>query len=406
MKVKKKLNKTFVDSLPYPEKGQVFYWDADLQGFGMYIGTQSKTWFVEKRVTSKTARITLGKYPSLNAEQARRSAIKALNSMANGINPILEKREQKIKSVTLDEVFASFLSDRPLKPKTIEDYKGIMKNIYPDWQRMPIVEITKDMVQSRHKKIGEERGEAYANLGGRTLRSVLNYAIANYELAKGASILTDNPFSRLSNTKAWFRVDRRTGHLKPHQLKGWFDAVLAIDNDTIKDYLIFILLTGTRKNEAAKLQWGDIDLIDRSYNLRDPKNKNPVQLPLSDYLLTMLTRRKANSTSDFVFPGKNKLGYIGDIRAQVEKVIGHTSVTFILHDLRRTFLTTAESLDIPYFSLKALVNHKSGDDVTSGYVQINVERLRKPMQAITDFILKAGYIKEQKVHPINQKVIA
>ncbi|MGZ4995230.1 MAG: hypothetical protein ACXV79_13835 [Methylobacter sp.] len=64
-----------------------------------------------------------------------------------------------------------------------------------------------------------------------------------------------------------------------------------------------------------------------------------------------------------------------------------------MHDLRRSFVTIAESLDISAYSVKSLVNHKQGDDVTSGYIQMNVERLRKPMQTITDFILKSAGIK-------------
>lgn len=63
------------------------------------------------------------------------------------------------------------------------------------------------------------------------------------------------------------------------------------------------------------------------------------------------------------------------------------------HDLRRTFITIAESIDIPAYTLKALVNHHVGTDVTQGYLQINVERLRAPMQQITDFILKAAGVQ-------------
>ena len=56
--------------------------------------------------------------------------------------------------------------------------------------------------------------------------------------------------------------------------------------------------------------------------------------------------------------------------------------------LRRTFITIAESLDIPVYALKKLPNHKTSSDVTAGYVVIDIERLRKPMQMITDYILK------------------
>lgn len=63
---------------------------------------------------------------------------------------------------------------------------------------------------------------------------------------------------------------------------------------------------------------------------------------------------------------------------------------FTLHDLRRPFITIAESLDIPSYALKRLVNHKMANDVTAGYIVAGVERLRQPMQNITDYILKCA----------------
>ena len=392
-----KLTKTVVSGLAFAEKGQVFYWDDELPAFGLYIGTKSKTWCVQQRIGNKTKRVMLGKYPTMTAEQARNAAKKGIGELAAGIDTVQVKREQNIKAVTLGEVFTAFLDVRQLKPKTVRDYTGVMNNIYPDWQKLPITEITRDAVERRHKKIGEERGEAYANLGGRTLRSVLNYASAKYETGKGLSILPENPVKRISQTRSWYKVERRTGHLKPHQLQVWFDAVLSIDNPTIKDYLIFVMLTGCRKDESAKLQWTDIDLADNSYILRDPKNGRPMHLPLSDYLAAMLAMRKAKSNSIFVFPGTGIRGYLVEPKRQLAKIVEKTDTPFSMHDLRRTFITIAESLDLPAFSVKALINHKSGDDVTSGYIQLNVERLRKPMQTITDFILKSAGIKASNI---------
>ncbi|WP_031437030.1 tyrosine-type recombinase/integrase [Methylobacter tundripaludum] len=388
-----KLIKSVVDKLDFTEKGQVFYWDDELPGFGMYIGTKSKTWCVQQRIGNKTKRVVLGKYPTMTAKKARDDAKEAIGKLAAGTDIVQEEREKNIKAVTLGEVFTTFLDARQLKPKTVMDYTGVMNNIYPDWQKLPITDITRDAVERRHKKIGVERGEAYANLGARTLRSVLNYASAKYETGKGLSILPENPVKRISQTRSWYKVERRTGHLKHHQLATWFDAVLNIDNDTIRDYLIFVLLTGTRKDESAKLQWTDIDLVDNSYILRDPKNGRPMQLPLSDYLANMLTTRKASSNSAFVFPGDGVRGYLVEPKRQIAKIVDKTGLPFAMHDLRRSFVTIAESLDISSFAVKALVNHKSGDDVTSGYIQLNVERLRKPMQTITDFILKSAGIK-------------
>ena len=55
-----------------------------------------------------------------------------------------------------------------------------------------------------------------------------------------------------------------------------------------------------------------------------------------------------------------------------------------MHDLRRTFITVAESCDIPVYALKGLVNHSMGTDVTAGYVVAGPDRLREPMQKVTD----------------------
>ncbi len=399
-----KLNKTIVDALPFADKGQVFHWDDELPGFGLYIGKTTKTWCVQQRIANKTKRVVLGKYPTMTAERARNTAKKKIGELASGIDPTQVKRETKIKAVTLGEVFAEFLKFRDLKPKTVRDYTGVMNNIYPDWQKLPITDISRDAVERRHNKVGTERGHAYANLGSRTLRSVLNYASAKYETGKGLSILPENPIKRISQTRSWYKVAGRTGHFKAHQLQAWFDAVLAIDNDTIRDYLQFVILTGCRKAEAAKLKWADIDLTDKSYALRDPKNSRPMQLPLSDYLVAMLTQRKTGSTGAFVFPGDGVGGYLVEPKRQIAKVIAQTEIPFTMHDLRRTFVTIAESLDVSSYTVKALVNHKGVKDVTGGYIQLDVERMRKPMQTITNFMLKSAGVKAKgKVISINSK---
>lgn len=60
-----------------------------------------------------------------------------------------------------------------------------------------------------------------------------------------------------------------------------------------------------------------------------------------------------------------------------------SGIEFTQHDLRRTFITVAESLDISYAALKKLLNHSDGSDVTGGYLQITTDRLREPMERIS-----------------------
>ena len=80
-------------------------------------------------------------------------------------------------------------------------------------------------------------------------------------------------------------------------------------------------------------------------------------------------------------------------------------IGYEIHDLRRTFITIAESLDIGVLTIKALVNHRLDErDVTGGYARIGTERLRIPMQNITDYILKcAGVLESAEVVAIDER---
>ena len=51
-----------------------------------------------------------------------------------------------------------------------------------------------------------------------------------------------------------------------------------------------------------------------------------------------------------------------------------SGVPFTLHDLRRTFITIAESLELSQYAIKHLVNHKTPNDVTAGYIIIAYSR--------------------------------
>ncbi|MCK7578394.1 MAG: hypothetical protein MZV65_23405 [Chromatiales bacterium] len=59
-----------------------------------------------------------------------------------------------------------------------------MEKAFKDWQRKPLAEITRDMVASRHRKLGE-RSEARANLAMRLLRALFNFAAGEYEDERG-----------------------------------------------------------------------------------------------------------------------------------------------------------------------------------------------------------------------------
>lgn len=393
-----KLTKTIVDRAATPsDKKQVFIRDAALPGFGLRITDKgTKSFIVEKRVGGRVRRQTLGRFGPLTVEQARREAQKQLGKIAMGIDPIAEKKTRQAKAKTLAQVFVDFKKARKqISPITLRDYTHHLEKDLADWLNKPITTITKHMVSKRHREIGERGAKAQANAVFRTLRSILNFARHHYEDGEGQSILPYNPVEVLGYTRAWYPMKRRKTVIKAYQLPAWYQAVEALkspENPTshfvIADLLRLILFTGLRSSEARKLQWEHVDFEDRTLTIPDPKNRHTFVLPLSDLVFDILQERRELALNEYVFPGKDGKGFLIEPKRQMARVTEQSGVEFKLHDLRRTYATILDMMDLSRNTIKRLLNHKSGYDVTDEYIVSDVERFRKPVQQVADFLKK------------------
>jgi len=131
------------------------------------------------------------------------------------------------------------------------------------------------------------------------LRALFNFARGQYEDAEGRSLFLENPVLRLSHTRAWYPDTRRRTVISHTQLPPWFQAVIALKGDptdeyatTVADYLLLLLFTGMRRPEGMTLTWDAVDLTERTLLLSDTKNKEPLKLPLSDFVYGMLKERQ------------------------------------------------------------------------------------------------------------------
>lgn len=441
-----KLNftKATLAALPPAEPGKrAYYNDTRVLGLQVQVTDKGvKTYYVYKRVHGRPKRIKLGRFPDMSPALARDQGQICLAQIAKGDDPMALKRKKRAKSVTLAAAFEDFKEARSnLKTKTLYDYQRVMEVAFPDWQKKELILISKDMVARRHQKLGRERGQAYANLALRVFRTVYNFARSRYEDEAGYSLLPENPVQRLTDTRAWYKQRCRDTVITRAELPAWFRAVNTIRaevqssynkgfpnkrapnkgfpnkgdsynkavpynyKETVLDYLLLILFTGLRRQEAAQLTWSNVDLANRTLKILDTKNGENHTLPLSDYIYEILSGRhqQADEEAVYVFPGEKDNPYLIEPRSVLRKITQTSGITFTIHDLRRTFITVAESLDIPAYALKRLLNHKMTNDVTAGYIVTDVERLRKPMQMITDFLLSVAEIKPSAaVVPLHQ----
>jgi integrase len=416
---KLKLTKSGVENLPYfqppqdrPKKNQELYWDTELAGFGLRVTGASKTYIVEKRVNGRTVRARIGRHNQLPTDQARKMAQKLIHEMFEGRDINARKQSVAGEAVTLEQAFKDFVEERDLKDKTIHDYTLSMGNAFKMWKRKRLVDINRDMIKRKYSQIRKDaqsryihrskemsrtpdesvvakRGTAQANLDMRFLRALMNFSAGRYEDRDGLPLIKSNPVSILTETKSWRRVERRQTIIKPLELAAWFEAIESLNSDLVKDYLKLLLFTGLRRQEAMKLRWDQVDLKTKTLTVIDTKNRNPLTLPLGPYITKLIKNRKRESTgSPFVFPGSGKTGHLVETKFQTAQVTKKSGVEFCLHDIRRVFINTAESLDISSYAVKQLVNHSANGDVTAGYMVSDPERLRKPMERIETHLLR------------------
>ena len=394
------ITKNFVDKLKLPANGMVQkkYFDDAMKGFGIRITSNGvKSFFIEKKHNHKTYRLTLGQYPAITIDTARQLAQEALTKLLSGVDPTIAK--QPVIVPTLQEIFIDILKARKnLSVNTIKYYKRIINSDLNCWSDRPVNMITREMVAKKHTELGAV-SHTSANLVMRVLRAVFTFASGNYFDENGKPLLTDNPVKVLSHTKAWYSESRRSTVITPPQLPVWYKAVMMLDTEpgitkatTVKDYLLLLLFTGLRKQEAATLKWSQVDFNNNTVTIHITKNKEQHVIPMSSYVKDLLQSRyntvNIRSKDTFVFSGEGSKGYITNMQKHTDRITNVSGVAFTLHDLRRSYITIAESLDnISAYTLKRLLNHKNGNDVTGGYIVLDIERLRSPMQRIADRIL-------------------
>jgi integrase len=254
------------------------------------------------------------------------------------------------------------------------------------------------MVEDRLRKIAAEvsrrtghPGHAAANSAMRALRAIYNFAA---DRAPPSNPMPPNP---VKLKKVWLPVVPRTRTVKAEELPAFYRAVAALPSAVARDYILLLLFTGLRRREAAALRWDEVDLKEKIIRLPAARAKagRALDLPMSDVVYKMLVARRKLGDAGWVFPSISASGHIEEPKFPLKLVADATGIHVSAHDLRRTYITAAESTDMSVLALKALVNHSLGKDVTEGYVQMNAERLREPAQRVADRLKKLCAIRKQ-----------
>lgn len=417
--MKVKLTKKFIDSVEYTAKGTDIYMDDLLTGFALRVGKQSKRYTLHKRINGKLYRDEVEETHLITLTEAREKAsimmanIKKGMHVYDGLHENLDNLKDKTNNVpTLKEAYDYFKSTKTnLAEGTIITYDRQILNKLNEWLNISLNDITKSMISDKHKEISKH-SEAQANATMRALRSVWNYCRDSFLDVDEDFLIKEQPIRILNAKKDWNRVKPRTKHIEEEYLGMYLKTLLnyidrsshmqAPHSNNARDIMLLFMFTGVRLNEAQSLKWSDIDLKAGRIVFKDTKNGSDYHMPTSNILQALLEERwRMSAGKQWVFPSDLQASddHIKDLSGSYKAIGNQANLYITPHDLRRTFGTVANSLNISYPVLKRLLNHreaKSSDDVTLQYIQVSQRQLRDALNSIESFYCQhAGMTQDE-----------
>jgi integrase len=400
---KLKFTKSALDKIPFPESGQVDYYDTETPGLGLRVGIRSKTFFVKTDVKDassmkgfKTVRKSLGRFGEITLEQARRE-MRGYDDREAGFVPgkRLQLKRGELSDggakITLDGMINSYFDEkrdrdgRPLKASTVLSYAHILSYHFESWLPLPLVEVIKsltpEVVIERYKLAERNHGPFGARNAFVMLSAVFNYARAKYPVS-----VPSNPLAVLRFGKHMRRIEAREDRLEGDDFRAFYEGIQAF-NEVLRDCYLVCLYQGMRSEETAGLRWEYVDLEKRVIFIPDTKNRQALHVPLSRQSLAILMQRKERNPpgSPWVFPSLyrpqnlNKSGHVRLMAAELRARTGLKKIT--VHGLRRTFITTARKLKM-FEDAERLTNHVDNSVTGRHYDGTGVEDLREPLQRI------------------------
>ena len=330
---KQNFTKSFIESLQPASNGKRDYYKDNKTNFLEIMVTDkgAKSFKVTRKKEGRIIRVTLGQYPDLSIEEARKKAMEVNSQIANGVNPNDEKNHAK-QEIKFYELFNEFMQRYSKKSKKSwkHDERDITR-FCSEWFKRKISSITNNEVRLLHERIKDNNGLYQANRMLERIRDMYNKAIEwGYDIK--------NPSLGIKK----FKEISRDRFIQPDELPRFFDALAAESNKTAKDYFYIALYTGVRKSNLLAMRWDEINLVTKEWLIPETKNGEPLRIPLADEAISILKTRKLEMVkneirSEWVFPSSGSSGHFVEPKSAWRRVLARAQIKDLrIHDIRRT----------------------------------------------------------------------
>ena len=387
-------NKERILALPTPATGtRATYYDTKTTGLQLRVTPAGvKTFSMYRRTKGGgPERVTLGRFPAMTVEQARKAASTVNAEIENGANPAEVKRALKSEP-TFAEMFKEYGERHGIKKRSWTTDQSLYANHLQSLSPRKLTTISRAMI-SRILSDLEREGKA-----GATINNVRALVSSIYGRAIEWGYATANPVTGIRmRTKV-----KRDRFLQADELPRFFQSVAEEPNETLRDYILLALLTGARRANLLAMRWGEINLADSVWRIPDTKNGTPQNVSLSPEAVTILLARReaAKPGAVFVFPGTGASGHIEEPKKAVIRIMERAGIPYgrneadgvTLHDLRRTLGSWQAKTGASLAIIGKSLNHKS-QQATAIYARLDLDPVRASVNTATAAMLEAGGMK-------------
>ncbi len=164
-----KVTKRFIDGIIYnaANGARDVHWDDEISGFGVRVYPSGRKSFVLSYRQSGTKRLfTIGQYGNITLEQARLLAQKKMGEVADGKDPLLNRRAAKKKhDWTMNKAGREFLKKlNSMSDRHHDEVERIFeKDVFPTIGKLPIDEVKKDHILKIIDRVMERGAGVMAN---------------------------------------------------------------------------------------------------------------------------------------------------------------------------------------------------------------------------------------------------
>jgi integrase len=383
---------------PVPDKKRSYFYDTKTSGLRLQVtaaGTMSFQFQTWDRERQKPVTLTLGKFPALSINAARKKATKEMVAVKDGVDIESESKNAR-EADNLNTIFEMWIEQfaKPHKRTWEEDFRRYNLYIKRPLGKKEISWFTPASIRKWHRKITtlpKQRG------GG-----TITPATANRTLALLSTVFnqmlpeTPNP----CRTVKKFKEESRDRFLQPDELKRFFDTLSREDTPALlRDYILVSLFTGARRANVLAMQWNEISFDRSVWTIPPAKSKNAetMNIPLIDEAIEVLRQRKEMSRSVFVFPGSGKTGHYSEPKRAWRTLVKKGELENVrLHDLRRTLGSWQTMTGASSTVVGKTLGHKS-PEATAVYARMNLDPVRDSMKTAVEAMLATRELPEKIV---------